>query len=66
MASRQAGSPARGKRTSRRIAAIASRIASGGDFSISEARAVAASCVAQAERERPAETDAETARERCS
>lgn len=32
----------KGKKTSKRIASIASRIASGGDFSISEARAAAA------------------------
>lgn len=54
--------PAKGKKTSKRIATIASRIASGGDFSISEARAVAASCVAQAERDRPEEV----AKARCS
>lgn len=55
--------PAKGRKTSKRIAAIASRIASGGDFKMSEARAVAASCVAQAE---PEKSDGEIAKERCS
>lgn len=51
------------KKTSKRMAAIAARVMTGGDWSTKDVKALAASVLAQVESERPA---AERAKERCS
>lgn len=53
---------AKSKKTSRRLASIAARILNGEDYSTKDVKALAASVLAQAERETPAET----AKARCS